>query len=70
VSVLDFIQQAKNFSLEERTEIIAAIQQQLFEHRQGNQVEVNKNATLEVWSPDVDAASAQRLQERVKRRNT
>jgi hypothetical protein len=68
MSVLDFVQQAKDFTLEERSEIVAAIQQQLFEQRNRNAIRRDENSILEIWSPDVDAASAKTILERMKQR--
>ncbi len=66
MSVLDFVQQAKDFTLEERSEIVAAIQQQLFEQRNRNETNRSENSILEIWLPDVDAASAKTILERMK----
>ena len=68
MSVLDFVQQAKDFTLEERSEIVAAIQQQLFEQRNQNETNRSENSILEIWSPDVDATSARTILERMKQR--
>jgi hypothetical protein len=68
MSVLDFVQQAKDFTLEERSEIVAAIQQQLFEQRNRNTIRRDENSILEIWSPDVDAASAKTILKRMKQR--
>jgi hypothetical protein len=68
MSVLDFVQQAKEFTLEERSEIVAAIQQQLFEQRNRNEIRRDENSILEIWSPDVDAASAKSILDRTKQR--
>ena len=68
MSVLDFVQQAKDFTLEERSEIVAAKQQQLFEQRNRNEIRRDENFILEIWLPDVDAASAKTILERMKQR--
>jgi hypothetical protein len=64
MSVLDFMQQAKHFTLEEQQEIIVALQQNLFEHRT-RLLEIPKTDVFEVWSPTTDAASMEVLRELV-----
>lgn len=68
MSVLDFVQQAKNYSLDERQEIIASLQEQIFEQRQKTIPQPRKDAVFEIWSPTVDAASMEKLLERARRR--
>lgn len=68
MSVLDFVQQAKNYSLDERQEIIASLQEQIFEQRQKTVTKPRKDGVFEIWSPAVDAASMEKLQERARQR--
>ena len=68
MSVLDFVQQAKNYSLDERQEIIASLQEQIFEQRQKTVTKPRKDEVFEIWSPTVDAVSMEKLQERARQR--
>ncbi len=68
MSVLDFVQQAKNYSLDERQEIIASLQEQIFEQRLKTVTKPRKDGVFEIWSPTIDAASMEKLQERARQR--
>ena len=68
MSVLDFVEQAKQFTPEERTEIISAIQQQLFEARQSTLTAQIPPGTFEIWSPSADEDTIKMIQRRVEQR--
>jgi hypothetical protein len=68
MSVLDFVEQAKGFTLEERSEIIRALQQQLFEARGGVTVSETQGP-FEIWSPTADESTINTIRKRIQQRS-